>query len=152
MALAGLGRARADDLLAYVPARLSVVAIWLTDRCVRSGLFLWRARARLKPGAASSGISSTTRGKGFQPLRHCRVQITKAELSRDAAKAAWTVLSPPPRRRDPAVQWDGAWPGFGVVAQQAAGHAQPQFRLAHDGLRLALPGAHGRTLRSTLAP
>lgn len=44
--------------------------------------------------------------------------------------------------------WDGRWPGWRLTARQAGGHAQPQFGLVHDGLRLALPGAHGPDLRS----
>lgn len=71
----GWAGARADDLLAYVPARLSVVAIWLTDRCVRSGLFLWRARARLKPAQPAAGSPPQRAGKAFSP---CGIAVCRS--------------------------------------------------------------------------
>lgn len=123
----GWAGARGDDLLAFVPARLSVVAIRLTDCCFRGGLLLLRASARLKPGAgkkrdqAVSAAQSSPgprtqretkcpsgQAEGFRPWRQCRRRIKKAVTRAGAA-----------------LPWDGAWPGFGVVARQAAGMPSP---------------------------
>ncbi|WP_165174540.1 CobD/CbiB family cobalamin biosynthesis protein [Desulfovibrio sp. ZJ369] len=123
----GWAGARGDDLLAFVPARFSVVALWFTDRCFRSGLFFVRAAARFRPGAdkkryqamnsAQSAFgqpprdevqSPAGRAGGFHPLRQCRSQVQKVLTGNGAA-----------------LPWDGLWPGFGVIARQAAGMPSP---------------------------
>lgn len=115
----GWAGARADDLLAFVPARLSVVALWFTDRCFRSGLFFLRARAKrreavnLAPSNPAHCPRSETQAlaeqsEGFQPWRRC---------GRRMSKAVTKSIAPLP--------WDGIWPGFRTVARQAAGMPSP---------------------------
>ena len=109
----GWAGARADDALAFIPARLAALSAALAHvLALLLAHVLAYALARLSmQGGVQGGIQGGARGGSFCARQRARA----ARLARLARLARATGLP----------VWPGRWPGLGVVARQAKGMPSP---------------------------